>query len=124
MIVLGLGFRDAAPAASLRAAAEAAASGRLDRVDRLATAADLAGRPALRALAKELGLPVVGAPLDRIAAETRAATSPRIPARYGGRSVAEAAALIVAGRGGRLVAPRAAAPDGTAVAALAEGEGL
>ncbi|MBY6241069.1 cobalamin biosynthesis protein [Methylosinus sp. Sm6] len=123
MRVLGLGFRASAPPGSLRAAAEAAASGRLDRIDRLATAADLAGHPAMRALAEELGLPVVGAPLDRIAAETRAATSPRIPARYGGRSIAEASALIVAGRGGRLIAPRAISPDGTAVAALAEGEG-
>lgn len=124
LIVLGLGFRPAATPASLAAAAEAAAGADLTAVDRIATAADKVGHPALLAFAAALGRPVVAVSAAVIAASADAAERPSVPARYGRRSVAEAAALAAAGPGSRLAGPRATAPDGLAVAVLAMGKPL
>jgi len=46
-----------------------------------------------------------------------------VPARYGARSVAEAAALAAAGPGARLVGTRVISDDRLATAAIAEGDG-
>jgi hypothetical protein len=77
------------------------------------------GAAALAALAHELGLPLIPVPLARLG-DPAAAISRHAPARYGGRSLAEAAALAGAGPGATLTAPRAASGDGMATAAIAE----
>jgi len=46
-----------------------------------------------------------------------------IAAKFGVGSVAEAVALVAAGRNARLVATRVVSQDRTATAAIAEGEG-
>ena len=43
--------------------------------------------------------------------------------RYGTGSVAEATALLAAGKGARLIAPRVVSSDGMATCAIAEGKG-
>lgn len=113
MIAAGIGLRAAATAADL-----AAALARLPaRPDCLALPEDKAGHPALAGLA----LPVVAVPLPLLRAQAAPTPSPRQPARYGGASVAEAAALAAAGRGARLILPRCIAPGGRVTLALAEG---
>ena len=121
MKVAGLGFRAQAGVASLRSALQAA--GGNTGLTALATADDKARAPALLQLAAELGLPVVAVPLATLQQQT-ATTSPHVPARYGGHSLAEAAALAAAGPGARLLAARAMSADSLATAAIAENTAL
>ena len=62
--------------------------------------------------ARELGLKLVFLPLAALRARkaTAATHSPRVQAMFGVGSVAEAAALVGAGPGSRLVAPRVTTP--------------
>jgi len=116
MIVAGFGFRAAATRDSLADALARASGGR--HVDRLATAADKVPH-----LAAAFDLPVVAVAADLIAAQDTATSSPASRAARGTGSLAEAAALAAAGRGARLIAPRAVSCDRMATCALAEGEG-
>lgn len=118
MRVAGLGFRQAAGIAALREALTAAGGG----VSALATAAEKAEAPVIRALADELGLPVLAIAPERMAAAAVQTQSPRVRALHGTGSVAEAAALAGAGQGARLIGPRVVSSDGMATAAIAEGE--
>ncbi|MBD3764592.1 MAG: cobalamin biosynthesis protein [Rhodobacterales bacterium] len=117
MRVAGIGYRNGAPLASLRAAlalAEAAGG----QVEALAT---LPGKRAgLQALAAERGLPLWGVAVAGVATPTQ---SPRSLAMHGTGSVAEAAALVAAGAGARITVARITAPDGMATCAIAETEG-
>ena len=112
----GIGYRAAAGEASLLAALEAA--GGSDGVAALATIAGKEGG-ALASMAARLGLPVVAVCERDLAAQRTETASPRIEALTGAGSVAEAAALAVAGPDARLVAPRAVSPDRMATAAIA-----
>lgn len=116
MRVAGFGFRAAAQAASLRDALERAGA----RADLLATAAEKVDAAAFRALARDLGLPIVGIAADSLARERTATHSTRVADRFGTGSLAEAAALAAAGPGARLVGPRVVSADGMATAAIAE----
>ncbi|MGJ0392125.1 MAG: cobalamin biosynthesis protein [Methylocystis sp.] len=80
-----------------------------------------ADEPGLHEAAKLLGVPLVFLTLDALKARKGAAPthSPRVQAMFGVGSVAEAAALVGAGPGSRLLAPRVAAPY--AACALAVG---
>jgi cobalt-precorrin 5A hydrolase len=116
MRAAGFGFRGAATVASLRDALARAGDG----ADLLATAADKAGAEPIRALARDLGLALRAvAPADLAAQETLT-RSPRVAARFGTGSLAEAAALAAAGPGARLLGPRVVSGDGLATAAIAE----
>lgn len=119
MRVAGLGFRNGATPAALAEAIAAAGGGTLTR---LATAEDKAGAAPLRALAAEMGLPVTAVPRAALASTPTPTRSPRVVARYGTGSLAEAAALAAAGPCARLLGPRAVSADGTATAAIATTE--
>ncbi|MEW6642014.1 MAG: cobalamin biosynthesis protein [Pseudomonadota bacterium] len=121
MRVAGLGFRRDVTAAALREAL--AAAGGLTGLAALATVGDKAEAAALKVLAGELGLPVRAVPADVLAGVPTVTQSDVIMARFGTGSVAEATALVAAGRHARLIAPRAISRDGMATAAIAEGEG-
>lgn len=118
----GFGFRAAATSGSLQAALElaVAATDRRWPVSRLATAADKVKSPPLQSLASALTVPLLGVPLAEIAAQDAATRSPRAPARYGFRSLAEASALAAAGPGAQLLTTRCVSPDGLATVAIAE----
>jgi cobalt-precorrin 5A hydrolase len=119
MRVAGFGFRQGAGIGSLRGAMDAALVQAGDaRIDALATAMDKAY--ALAPLAEMLTLPCHAMPLDQIATETRATPNPRVPSRYGHRSLSEAACLAAAGPDARLIVPSTASPDGQASCAIAE----
>mgnify|MGYP005846351469 CR=1 FL=1 len=122
MIVAGFGFRAGAGAESLAdALALALAGGPAPTL--IATAADKAESPAFRAFAAARGLPVRGIDAAALAGSATLTQSPTARAARGTGSVAEAAALVAAGPGARLLAPRAVSADGMATCALAEGDG-
>ncbi len=117
MRVAGFGLRANAQLSSF-AQALAAVGG----AQALATAADKADHPALTAFAQGAGLRLAAVAPAAIAF-AHVALSPHSPARYGGRSVAEASALIAAGAGARIVVPVQKSPDGRVTVAVAEGNG-
>ena len=121
MRVAGLGFRKEATIEALRDAL-AAAGGTLG-LDALATATDKADATAIVALARELGLTIRPVPTEVLSRVETATHSARVEAMFGTGSLAEAAALAVAGRSARLVSARTISRDKTATAAIAEGEG-
>lgn len=113
--VAGFGLRPGAGRQSLLAALRLAAGE--DPPDALATIPERAG--ALRPLAQELGLPLHLVAVAGVQTPTRSA---RVLASHGTGSVAEAAALVAAGPGARLVVGRVTSPDGMVTCAVAEGE--
>lgn len=118
MIVAGFGFRGAATAASLRDALER--TGRAQDVQDIATATDKAETPTFLELARDLNLPAHGVDSALLAAQqTRTRSAASLAAR-GTDSMAEAAALAVAGPGARLIVARQISTDGMATCALAE----
>ncbi len=122
-IVAGLGFRHATPAAEIVALVERAfreAALPLARLRHLATAADRAGEPAIRAAAAQFGRALVPVPPEALEAadEGVVTRSARIVAARGVGSVAEAAALAAAGPGATLRTPRIASAGATCALAL------
>ena len=119
--VAGLGFRQGVNVASLREALDAA--GGSNGLAALASLSDKAATPAITGLASELGLPlrtVSAASLAGVETSTRSAL---VAAKFGTGSLAEAVALVAAGRNARLLSPRAVSRDRMATAAIAEGDG-
>ncbi|CUA88988.1 Cobalamin synthesis G C-terminus [Chelatococcus sambhunathii] len=123
MIALGIGLTSAVDGAAIAALARRALAHAGLEASVLAVPDWRADLPAVAAAARLLGLPV--APVLRAAMQTVEAAvvtrSPESLARYGVGSVAEAAALVAAGRGARLLVARLAAAGATC--AVAEGEG-
>jgi len=111
MIVAGIGCRRGAPALNIEAAIRAAlvrAGVSANALNAIATSAAKRGEPAIAAAATNLGVGIVLVSEDDLrAASDRAQTrSERVLRIVGVASVAEAAALAVAGPAARLIAPR------------------
>lgn len=121
MRVAGLGFRQGVKVAALREAL--AAAGGHHGLAALATISDKVATGALVSLASELGLPIKAVPADMLTDVATVTRSERIETIFGVGSLAEAVALIAAGRSARLVSSRVVSPDRTATAAIAEGDG-
>jgi cobalt-precorrin 5A hydrolase len=121
MRVAGLGFRQGVEIAALREAL-GAAGGHVG-LSALATISDKAATGALVSLAGELGLPIRAVPANMLTGVETSTRSERVAARFGVGSVAEAVALVAAGRNARLVSARVVSQDRTATAAIAEGDG-
>jgi len=121
MRVAGLGFRRGVEVAALREALDAA--GGHHGLTALATISDKAESVAFVLLASELGLPIRTVPADSLGGVETETRSERIAASFGVGSLAEAVALVAAGRDARLVSSRAVSQDRTATAAIAEGDG-
>ena len=111
MRIAGIGFRGAATADAVRDA--------LGHVEVAALATLARKADALRAL--DLGLPVIAVAQGDLAGVQTYTRSSRIDAEIGAGSLAEAAALVAAGPGARLVMTRRISSDGMATAAVAEG---
>ncbi|MEV4351407.1 cobalamin biosynthesis protein [Actinoplanes sp. NPDC049596] len=108
-LVVGLGARRGADAADLRAAVDqvlAAAGVTPAAVGVLATVDRRAGDPGVRLLALDLGWRLTAVPAEVLAAQPVPHPSPAVAAMAGTPSVAEAAALHVAGPGGILLVPK------------------
>lgn len=120
MIVAGIGLRAATTEATLAALLQEAEAQTGHPVQALATATEKATHPALTALAQSRALPLHTVAINGIATRTQ---SPRITARFGTGSLAEAAALAAAGPGATLTLARITAPDGMATIAIATSQG-
>ena len=118
--VAGFGFRQGVTLGSLRGLIKA--SGQDGHLSAIATAAYKAQTPAFQDLARSLGLPVIAVPLSAICAQTGAAPAPHLPARYGHKSLAEAAALAASGPQSRLLQRRTISADALATLAIAIGQ--
>jgi cobalamin biosynthesis protein CbiG len=108
-VILGLGARSGSSAADLRAAVEAVlaeAGLRVRDIQILATVDRRAGDPGVRELALDLDWRLVGLPAAELARQAVPHPSNRVAALAGTPSVAEAAALSLAGEGGALVVPK------------------
>lgn len=121
MKVAGLGFKRDVTLASLREAL--AAAGGAEGLVAVATVSDKADAEVFKQLARECGVPIRAVPADILAGIRTPTQSKRVTETFGTGSVAEAAALAVAGPGARLIATRAISRDRTATAAIAEGDG-
>lgn len=121
MRVAGLGFRSAAPLASLTEALALAVdqAGGLP-VDAVATVHSKAAAPVFVALCDHLAVPFCAVDVAGVATPTQ---SEYVLEMFGAGSVAEAAALAGAGPGARLIVGRMVSRDGMATAAIAEGSG-
>lgn len=116
MKVAGIGCRAGAPLAALEEVLDALPG----PVDFLATIPER-GREVLRlAKARRMDLRVI--PSAHLAGVATPTQSDRIQALHGTGSVAEAVALVACGPGARIIGTRIVSADGSATAALAEGE--
>ncbi|MGY4625717.1 cobalamin biosynthesis protein [Bradyrhizobium sp. USDA 4486] len=121
MKVAGLGFKRDVTLASLREALLAA--GGAEGLVALATVSDKADSDALKQLARECGVSIRAVPAATLAGIDTPTQSTLVAQKFGTGSVAEAAALAVAGPRARLIATRVVSQDRTATAAIAEGDG-
>ncbi|MDE5458206.1 precorrin methylase [Bradyrhizobium sp. CSA112] len=119
--IAGLGFKRDVTLAALREAL--AAAGGPDGIAAVATVSNKAETAALKLLARELNVPIRPVPVDVLAGIATSTQSEFIKVKFGTGSLAEAAALAVAGRGARLISMRTVSQDRTATAAIAEGDG-
>lgn len=117
MIYAGLGFNSSATAAQLKQIVMQAAP---DIIAVLVTKSQMTG---FLRFARYTTLPIVRIQPNDIDGIDTLTCSPRVQARFGTGSVAEALALVTARRHSpraRLCAPRQIGPDGTTTLALAE----
>ncbi|MEZ5702599.1 MAG: cobalamin biosynthesis protein [Burkholderiaceae bacterium] len=121
--VAGLGFCQRASIEAMREVLEQAlmaaesAHGTVS-LQGVATAEDKVAQAAIVRLAEDMALPLMAVPLTLLPAQA-AQPRPRVPARYGAHSLAEAAALAAAGPGAVLAGPRQVDGKGQATAAIA-----
>lgn len=124
MIVAGIGFRAQATVEDLADAITLSKKHTGQAPDAIASVAEKAEQPQLAALAQRMNVPLYALDEKEISGEPTLTRSPRIKARFGVGSLAEAAAVVAARKefGGsvRLLAPRVITPNGMATAALAE----
>ena len=116
MSAVGLGCNSQASVAAIVACVREAGARAACEIEALHTGADVRSA-ALEAAAVELGLPLIrhdAAALTAVAHRVLS-QSPRVGAKFGVGSIAEAAALAGAGQGARLVVPKFSA-DGVSCA--------
>jgi cobalt-precorrin 5A hydrolase len=116
MRVAGIGCRADAPPATLRNLLSDA--GPVDLVAGLLTRTGQ-----VQPVAAGMGLRFFAVDEGALRGTVTPTVSSRIGARFGTGSVAEATALIAAGRNARIVERRRVSPDATATIAIAEGDG-
>ncbi len=124
MIVAGIGCRRDTPAHDICAVIAAALEthGLLRRdVVCLATETAKAAEPGMASAAQQLGLPLVRCDVSALKSVSghTLTQSERVEASKGVPSIAEAAALVVAGRGAKLLGPRIAHARATCALARA-----
>ncbi len=126
MIVAGVGCRGAASAEEIERVVRMALGVfevSVERLDMLATESVKARESALIEVARRLAVPVSGCTLEELnlVADRVLTPSNRVLAAKGVPSIAEASALVMAGRNGRLLGKRVATERATCAIAVGEG---
>jgi cobalt-precorrin 5A hydrolase len=127
MIVAGLGFRRGTSAEELERVVRLALDSfemPAERLQAIATESDKATDPSVPLLAQRLSTAIVVCDLNDLAgvAERIITPSQRVTEAKGVPSIAEAAALVAAGRNGRLLGKRVATGQATCAIAIGEGK--
>ncbi len=126
MIVAGVGYRSVASADEIERVVRMALGVfhlPAERLEVLATASEKATDPAFSEAARRLSVPSTGCTLDdldRVAGRVLTPSKLVLEAK-GVPSIAEASALVVAGRNGRLLGTRVATAQATCAIAIGEG---
>lgn len=124
VIVAGVGFRLGITAEEIEALVrQAMALHGAERIDRLATEVGKASEPGLQEAARRLSVTLAAcAAADLLGVTDRLRTqSQRVQEATGLPSIAEAAALVAAGRNSRLLGPRLASARVTCAIAVGDG---
>jgi cobalt-precorrin 5A hydrolase len=126
MIVAGVGFRGGTSADEIERVVRLALSTfevAVERLEAMATESEKASEPAPPEAARRLGVPLIACTATELAgvAGRVVTTSKRVLQAKGVPSIAEASALVVAGRNARLLGRRIA--TGRATCAIATGDG-
>jgi cobalt-precorrin 5A hydrolase len=126
MIVAGLGFRRGTSTEELERVVRLALGSfevPADCLQAIATEADKATEPSLPELGRRMSAAIVACSLRELAGMAGRIPSPsrRVTEAKGVPSIAEAAALVAAGRNGRLLGKRIATPRATCAIAIGEG---
>lgn len=117
----GIGFRSAADLSSLHDALQKAIDATDGAaIDAVVTEASKARENVFREFAQVMRMPGMGVTQTDLAQMLTPTQSARIQDQFGTGSLAEAAALVAAGPGARLLAERVISSDGMATAAIAE----
>jgi cobalt-precorrin 5A hydrolase len=120
MRMIGIGFRAAADLSSLQDVLGRALAVEGGAFDAIVTESSKSRANVFRELAAVLKVPGLGVSKADIEQMITPTQSRRIQDRFGTGSLAEAAALVAAGPGARLVVERIVSSDGMATAAIAE----
>jgi cobalt-precorrin 5A hydrolase len=120
VIVAGFGLRAEATLASVQMALDACTP---LMPEAFAIVEDKAPHPALAAFTAATGHVFRAVPLTEIRKQAPQTLSPHQPSRYGTGSVAEAAALAIAGAKAQLLVRKTVSGDGLVTIAIAEGNG-
>ena len=126
MIVAGVGFRRGASADEIEKVVRLALGVfqlPAERLEALATESEKATEPAFAEVARRLSVNVTACTvddLDRVAGEVLTPSKMVLEAK-GVPSIAEASALVVAGRNGRLLGTRVASAQATCAIAVGDG---
>ena len=126
MIVAGLGFRRGTSTEQLERVVRLALDSfdvPADRLQAIATETQKAAEPSLPELARRLSTAIVACTLNDLAGMAGRISTPsqRVTAAKGVPSIAEAAALVAAGRNGRLLGKRVATREATCAIAIGDG---
>lgn len=127
MIVAGIGCKKDTPQSSIETVillALKACNLSREHIEALATHTSKCGEAGLKQVSQTLGVPLMAftsADMQGVAARVET-VSMRVTKLKGVPSVAEAAALLGAGKGAKLLLPRVATHDATC--AIAEGQGM
>ena len=126
MIVAGLGFRRGTSVEELERVVRFALESfevPADRLRAIATESGKAGEPSVPELARRLSAAIVACGLGELAGMAGRVPTPsrRVATAKGVPSIAEAAALVAAGRNGRLLGKRVATRWATCAIAIGEG---
>ena len=116
--IAGFGFRKDTNLDSLLDALMMA--GGTNKLTAIATVLAKADAPCMNALAERLALPIHAVSADDLSKVAVETISQKSIDMYGTGSVSEAAALLAAGEGAKLIAPRTLSADKRATCAIAE----
>lgn len=122
MRIVGIGCRAEATQSALIEAIEMALIASSGPLDAIATTVERAESRMVRAVAKRFNLEIIAVDPADLAGKVTPTQSPRILARFGTGSLAEAVALIAAESSAQLLCSRQISSDGMATAAIAQGD--
>lgn len=120
--IVGVGCRSTATQSALVEAIEMALVATPGPLDAIATTLEKANTPIVKGVARRFNLEIIAIDPTELFGQRTSTQSPRILARFGTGSLAEAVALVAAESCAQLLCTRQISSDGMATAAIAQGD--